>query len=158
MSISASGSTNDRVENQFGGRIVIVNCREAIPVVRTLLFLAIIGCLASAADGDLQSRVSQFESSGDLAGARSFLTQQATSSNDSATAQTLAEFLCRHADPGCRDATATPLVLSAQSRQPSLWRNRHTVSQLPSWQPVAYCGLGKLLTILPHRVRHIPTL
>lgn len=106
MSISAGGSTNDRVENQFGGRIVIVNCREALPVVRTLLFLATIGCLASAADGDLQSRVSQFESSGDLAGARLFLTQQAASSNDSATAQTLAEFLCRHADPGCRDATA----------------------------------------------------
>ncbi|HMJ62117.1 MAG TPA: hypothetical protein VK493_10155, partial [Bryobacteraceae bacterium] len=84
---------------------MIVNCREAIPVVRTLLFLAAIGCLASAADGDLQSRVSQFESSGNLAGARSLLTEQAASSNDSATAQTLAEFLCRHADPGCRDAT-----------------------------------------------------
>ena len=64
------------------------------------------GWLASAADTDLQNRVSQFESSGDLAGARSLLTQQAASSNDSATAQTLAEFLCRHADPGCRDAAA----------------------------------------------------
>lgn len=103
--ISAGRSTNDRVENQFGGRIVIFNCREANPVIRTLLFLAAIGCLASAADSDLQSRVSEFEASGDLAGARSLLTQQAASSNDSATAQMLAEFLCRHADSGCRDAT-----------------------------------------------------
>src|SRR4051794_15403112 len=83
----------------------MVNCREANPVVRSLLFLAAIGCLALAADSDLQSRITGLESSGDLAGARSLLTQQAASSNDSAIAQMLAEFLCRHADSGCRDAT-----------------------------------------------------
>jgi hypothetical protein len=60
----------------------------------------------SAAGNDLESRVAQLESSGDLAQARSLLTQQTASSNDSATAQMLAEFLCRHADQSCRDATA----------------------------------------------------
>jgi len=85
---------------------VILNCRETFPVVRTLLFLAAFGGPVFAADTDLVNRVAQLESNGDLTEARSLLTQQAASSNDSTTAQMLAEFLCRHADRSCRDATA----------------------------------------------------
>lgn len=72
--------------------------------------LAVIGCfitlpVSAGSDTDLQERVLQHESTGDLAGARSLLEQQAgTSGNDSTAAQELAEFLDRHDDPGRRDA------------------------------------------------------
>ncbi len=105
MLITARRSINDRVKNQFGGRIVIFNCRELLPVVRTLLFLAVFGGLLAAADTDLENRVTQLESTGDLTEARSLLTREAANSNDSRAAQMLAEFLCRHKDRACRDAT-----------------------------------------------------
>ena len=55
--------------------------------------------------GDLRDQVSQRESTGDLAGARSLLEQEAAAQgNDPTVAQTLAEFLDRHRDPGARDA------------------------------------------------------
>ena len=66
---------------------------------------AAVGAFAQPAR-DLRDQVAEFESSGDLAGARSLLLRQAEAPGDSAAAQTLAEFLCRHSDAGCHDAYA----------------------------------------------------
>ncbi|MGA8030648.1 MAG: hypothetical protein WB992_26185 [Bryobacteraceae bacterium] len=60
--------------------------------------------LAASSNPDLQNQVFQRESTGDLAGARTLLEQQAGSSGNSSTAEALAEFLDRHHDPEERDA------------------------------------------------------
>lgn len=59
---------------------------------------------AGAPDTDLSSQVLQFESTGDLAGARSLLNRQADASDNVAAARALAEFLERHRDPSYRSA------------------------------------------------------
>lgn len=60
---------------------------------------------SGAAAGDLQSRVAQFESTGDLSDARNLLEQRATDGTDAAVAaRQLAEFLSRHDQTGRRDA------------------------------------------------------
>jgi len=59
---------------------------------------------ASGAAGDLETRVAQFESTGDLNDARNLLEQRATSGSDAAAARELAEFLSRHDQAGRRDA------------------------------------------------------
>src|SRR5690242_10890688 len=63
--------------------------------------------LATAAGpgASVRDQVWQHESTGDLAGARLLLEQQAgTQANDPTAAQALAEFLDRHRDPGAHDA------------------------------------------------------
>lgn len=58
-----------------------------------------------ALSGDeLQAQLLQHESSGDLAGARTLLEQQAASSNDPFAFAAMAEFLDRHADAHAHDA------------------------------------------------------
>lgn len=52
----------------------------------------------------LNRQVLQYESSGDLAGARSLLDREAQSSGNAVAAEALAEFLQRHRDPGYRSA------------------------------------------------------
>lgn len=51
---------------------------------------------------DIRDQARQEELSGDLAGARTLLEKNAT--NDSASAEAYAEFLCHHGDSGCRAA------------------------------------------------------
>src|SRR5579875_2423451 len=72
-----------------------------------LAFAAFVTCLRASSGGtatDLNDQVFRYESSGDLANARSFLDRQAQSPGNSAAAQALAEFLERHHDSGYRDA------------------------------------------------------
>jgi hypothetical protein len=60
---------------------------------------------SGAAGGDLQARVAQFESTGDLSDARNLLEQRATNGADAAVAaRQLAEFLSRHDQSGRRNA------------------------------------------------------
>jgi hypothetical protein len=87
---------------------------EAVPAARTVISLASIALMLSVpwhaaqarAAASTQESVSQFESNGDLAGARALLLQQAQVAGNSSAEQTLADFLCRHGDPGCRAAYA----------------------------------------------------
>src|SRR5438045_708490 len=80
------------------------------PAVRTLLSVALLAALASFPAKPAQAardQVAQFEAAGDLASAQALLTREAQSSaNDPLAQQSLAEFLCRHRDGTCRDATA----------------------------------------------------
>jgi hypothetical protein len=72
-----------------------------------LAFAAFVTCLRASSGGaaaDLNDQVFRYESSGDLADARSFLDRQAQSPGNSAAVQALAEFLERHHDSGYRDA------------------------------------------------------
>jgi hypothetical protein len=58
-------------------------------------------------DQATNDHVAQFEATGDLTSAKALLTREAESNaNDPATQQSLAEFLCRHGEGSCRDATA----------------------------------------------------
>jgi len=72
------------------------------------LFLFVFSITAPAAHtmspADLHRDVAQRESSGDLAGARSLLQNEAQVPGNTAAAEALAEFLDRHGDPGCREA------------------------------------------------------
>ncbi len=58
-------------------------------------------------DQAARDQVAQFEAAGDLLGAKALLAREAESNpNDAAAQQSLAEFLCRHGEATCRDATA----------------------------------------------------
>ena len=70
----------------------------------------LIAVLASPVASSAQAtkdQVAQFEAVGDLSSAKALLAREAESnSSDAASQQSLAEFLCRHGDATCRDATA----------------------------------------------------
>jgi len=56
---------------------------------------------------DIKNQVAQYEATGDLPAARALLSREAdANSSNPAAQQSLAEFLCRHGDAGCRAATA----------------------------------------------------
>jgi hypothetical protein len=80
--------------------------KSALPAIFPLAVLATVssGELRSAdnPNPELSAQVLRYESSGDLAGARSLLEHQASAS--SSASEQLAEFMERHGDPGWRDA------------------------------------------------------
>ncbi len=88
---------------------------QSVGWVRRVFVPLLLGCttcfaaqpVSGTASPDWQDQVSQHESSGDLAGARSLLEEKTrTSGDDPEAARALAEFLERHADPGGREAYA----------------------------------------------------
>ena len=87
---------------------------EAASAKRGRVWAALVGAallyvvpLASgSSDASWQNQVSERESTGDLAGARTLLQQEADAPGNSTASQALAEFLCRHGDPGCYNAYA----------------------------------------------------
>jgi hypothetical protein len=81
--------------------------------MRTALSVAFLSILVSpfaqsawsGSGGATKEQVAQFEASGDLMAAKALLSREAeTNASDAATQQSLAEFLCRHGDAGCRAA------------------------------------------------------
>ncbi len=100
------------------GFLVTVAIRRALPSLVLLgagAFLTLLP-VSARSNAELRDQVSQRESTGDLAGARSLLEQQAGATGDSAAAQALAEFLDRHGDAGRRDAY---LKWSAEEKDPA---------------------------------------
>ncbi|MGH9653735.1 MAG: hypothetical protein ACRD6B_09775 [Bryobacteraceae bacterium] len=77
--------------------------RRSVP----LALSALVTCVAAWAGGPaagLNGQVLQYESSGDLAAARSLLNRQAQAPNDATAARALAAFVERHRDPSYRGA------------------------------------------------------
>lgn len=71
-------------------------------VVSLALFIGLATVAAAALSPEVREQVREREFSGDLAGAKQLLEKGAET--DSASAQALAEFLCRHGDSACRAA------------------------------------------------------
>ncbi len=82
---------------------MILNFRAPVLALSTILAMS----LASPAQS-IREQVAQFEAAGDLASAKSLLAHEAESNpNDSPSALSFAEFLCRHGETAaCRDAIA----------------------------------------------------
>jgi hypothetical protein len=94
---------------------VIFHYWEGPSAIRTALSVAFLSMLVSplarpALNGSVQAtkdQVAQYEATGDLTAAKALLGREAdTNAGDAAAQQSLAEFLCRHGDAGCRAATA----------------------------------------------------
>jgi len=83
---------------------------NATPAIRTAVSMALLTMLATPAarpDQATREQIAQFEAAGDLTSAKELLIRDAESNaNDAASQQSLAEFLCRHGDAACREATA----------------------------------------------------
>ena len=77
-----------------------------------MLSVALLAALAGASlpvrpNQAARDQVAQFEAAGDLTAAKALLTREAESAaNDPSAQQSLAEFLCRHRETSCREATA----------------------------------------------------
>ena len=88
---------------------MIFHFLEGAPAMRTALSMAFATMLVSPLAASAQStkdQVAQYESSGDLTAARALLSRGVEANAGSGAAlQSLSEFLCRHGDAGCRDAT-----------------------------------------------------
>ncbi|HEX7362326.1 MAG TPA: hypothetical protein VF283_17685, partial [Bryobacteraceae bacterium] len=75
--------------------------RRSVPLALSAL-VTCVAAWASGPDAGLDRQVFQYESSGDLAAARSLLNRQAQSPNDATAARALAAFVERHRDPSYR--------------------------------------------------------
>ncbi len=108
---------------------------------RTAASMALLTLLASSPAVFAQStkeQVGQFEAVGDLNSAKAFLNRQAESNaNDAAAQQSLAEFLCRHGEAGCRDAVAKWAGLETDSTRKKLAQRQLLILDYSSGKDIA---------------------
>jgi hypothetical protein len=92
-----------------------------LAATRTAVSMALLTLLASSSARPAQAtkdQVAQFEAAGDLMSAKALLARDVESNaNDAAAQQSLAQFLCRHGDAACRDATAKWATLETDANR-----------------------------------------